>query len=271
MQIKQRLLKWLQQLSAAQMVGPTLILLAVGLIVILITGFWPSVVANTLDQTTWGLYSREFFENVLVEAHGAIIDLFVVSIVLYWFEKRREAADTIKSHTNTLSDLKFYRGPDASYRILGQIKRLLELGVASFQLPEAALDNVEISDITLKDSNLRAANFSNTTLTRVVFENCACDAAVFTGARFRNVTLRNVKLRRVNFQDANLNGCDFTGSEIQRANFTNADLRSAIFRGVDCQGVKFKNADLRSANFMGALNLDPDALREAKSTKYIQR
>lgn len=253
------------------MLTPVVILLAFGLVIALITGFWPFVVAHTLNAETWGLYSRDFFENVLVEAHGAIIDLFVVGVVLFWFEKRRGKADTISSHTKTLADLKFYRGSDASYRILGEVKRLLELGVTSFQLPEALLNDVEVSDVTLKNSNLRATNFSNTTLKRVVLENCECDAAIFAGARFRHVTLRNVRLRRTKFQNAQLNGCDFSGCEIDMADFTNANLRSAIFRGVDCRGVKFKNADLRSANFIGAKNLRPEALKEAKNVKYVKQ
>jgi uncharacterized protein YjbI with pentapeptide repeats len=242
-----------------------------GTIVFLLTAFWPFVVANTLDETILGLYSREFFENVLVEAHGAIMDLFIVGVAIFWFEKRRANADAISSHKNTLSDLKFYRGTDASYRILGQIKRLLELGVTSFQLPEAALDNIQISDISLIDSNLRAANFSNTTLIRITLDNCELDAAVLSGSRFQHVTLKNVKLRRANFQGAKLNGCDFTSCELQRANFTNADLRSAIFKGVDCQGVNFRNADLRSANFIGALNLHPDAFIHAKNARHARR
>ncbi|MDM0012002.1 pentapeptide repeat-containing protein [Variovorax sp. J22P168] len=249
---------------------PTITLAIFGLIVVLVTGFWPVVVSHTFNEQTWGLYSREFFENVLVEAHGALIDLFVIGVVLFWFERRRDAANTIKSHMHTLADLRFYRGPDASYRILGQLKRLVELGVQSFQLPEAILNEVEISDVSLKDSNLRAVNFANTTLLRVTLENCQCEAAIFAGARFRHVVLSNVNLRRAKFQGAQLNGCNFSGCELQMADFTNADLRSAIFRDVDCRGVKFKNADLRSANFIGAKNLDPEALKEAKNFKYVK-
>lgn len=249
---------------------PILVLITFGIIVFLITGFWPTVVSHTLSETTWGLYSRDFFENVLVEAHGAAIDLFVVGVVMFWFEKRRAQADTIKSHMNALADLKFYRGSDASYRLLGEIKRLIELGVCSFQLPEAALNNVEISDMTLRDSNLRAVNFTDTILNRVTLENCECDAAIFAGSRFQHVTLRNVKIRRAKFQNARLNGCDFSSCELQRADFTNADLRSAIFRGVDCQGVSFKNADLRSANFIGAKNFNPKALQDAKNAKHVK-
>ncbi len=249
---------------------PISALIIFGIIVFLITGFWPTVASHTFGETTWGLYSRDFFENVLVEAHGAAIDLFVVGVVMYWFEKRRADADTLKSHMNALADLRFYRGTDASYRLLGQMKRLIELGVSSFQLPEAALNNVEISDLTLRDSNLRAANFANTTLNRVTFENCECDAAIFAGSRFQHATLRNVKIRRAKFQDARLNGCDFSNCELQRADFTNADLRSAIFRGVDCQGVTFRNADLRSANFIGARNISPEAFKDARNSKYVK-
>lgn len=199
------------------------------------------------------------------------MDLFVVGVVIFWFEKRRSNADAISLHKNTLSDLRFYRGTDASYRILGQIKRLLELKVNSFQLPEAALDNIEISDVLLLNSNLRAANFTNTTLNRITLDTCELDAAVFSGSRFQHVTLKNVKLRRANFQGAKLNGCDFTSCELQRANFTNADLRSSIFKGVDCQGINFRNADLRSANFIGAKNLHVDAFVHAKNARYVRR
>jgi uncharacterized protein YjbI with pentapeptide repeats len=234
---------------------PLTALAVFSLLVALVTGYWPEIAGHVLPNTRWGLYSRDFFENVLVEAHGAIVDLLVVGVVLYWFEQRKDASKSIERHREALADLRFYRGSDASYRVLGEVKRLLELGVPTLQLSEATLSELEITGLTFTKTDFHAANLANTRLSRTTFHDCDCDAIILVGARLKHVTLKKVRLRRAKLQDASLNGCDFSSCEIESSDFTNADLRSAIFKNVDCAGVSFKGADLRSANFVGAKNL----------------
>jgi len=250
---------------------PLAILSIVAAVVVLLTGFWNEVATSIFPDSTWGLYSREFFENVLVEAHGTLLDLLVVGVVLFWFERRRERAESIEEQKTTLADLRYYRGNDASYRVFGTVKRLQSYGISALPLAEAMLNDLEITEIQFYESDLRATNFANSKLKACTFENCRAEAAIFVGARFNHITLKNVSLRRAKFNNAVLKGIDFSECQIEGVDFTNADLSSAIFRGVDCKNVKFQNANLRSANFKGALNLTQAMLNSASNTQYIKR
>lgn len=249
---------------------PIFILCIFAALTVLATGLWGEISGFILPNTTWGLYSKSFFENVLVEAHGTIVDLFVVGVILYWFERRHNITEEIARHEEILSDLRLYRAPDSSYRILGTVRRLLALGVKQLHLSELNLSGLEIEQIELINSNLHATIFTNSHLRNVTFDKCNCEAVIFAGAKLEHTHFKNSSFRRAKFQDAILKGIDFTSCQIEDANFTNANLRSATFRGVDCRGVDFKNADLRAANFLGALNLNPQMLRSAKCIKSLK-
>lgn len=249
---------------------PLIVLSIFTVLTVLITGFWDTVAGFVLPNTIWGLYSKSFFEDILGNVHGGIIDILVISVILYWFQQRRATRDDIAHHEEILSDLRLYRAPDASYRILGTVKRLLALGVKKLQLSELSLSGVEVKQIEFINSNFHATIFTNSHLFKVTFDRCNCDAVIFAGAKFEHISLKNSSFRRAKFQGATLKGIDFTSCQIEDANFTNANLRSANFRGVDCRGVDFKNADLQSANFLGALNLSPLSIGSAKNIKSLK-
>jgi hypothetical protein len=247
-----------------------IVLFSLTAILIIITGNWEWVSAHVFPNTTWGLYSKTFFENVLVEAHGAVLDFVVVSSLLFYFDQRRSRQNERKRLEETLSDLQTYRAPDASYRVLGTIRRLLSLGVRSLHLSEMQLNNLRVTDIVLTRSNCHAIVFTDSRLVGVRLERCECDAAIFAGAKLDNVEFNHCSFKRAKFHGASLDGIDFRTCEIQGADFTNASLRSANFRGVDCKGLKLQNADLRSANFLDAKNLDPSAFMTAKIIKHLK-
>lgn len=249
---------------------PIITVLIFAVVSVLITGYWDTVSDVVLPGTTWGLYSKSFFENILVEAHGAVLDLFIVSVILYWFDQRRDRRSKINTQEDALADLRLYRAPDAPYRTLGTIRRLLALGKNGLQLSEMTLSNLEIRDITLSDCNLHATIFTDSRIKQVQFENCRADAAIFVGAVLEHTKFKNSSLMRAKFQNARLNGLDLTSCRIDNADFTNASLRSANFKGLDCRGISFRNADLRSANFIGAKNLDLAALLTAKRIRNLK-
>ncbi len=249
---------------------PITIFLVFTAITVALTGFWPLVAESIFPLTVWGLYSRSFFENVLVEAHGTIVDFFVVGVLLYWFQKRQSNKEEILRNQEILGDLRSYRAPDSSFRTLGSVRRLLKLGVTKLHLSEMAFNDLEIKDLQLKECNLHAIVFTNSRLQHVVFDACNCDAAIFAGSKLEHVTAHRSSFRRAKFQDATLKGIDFTSCQIEAANFTNANLRSANFRGVDCRDVNFHNADLRSANFIGARHLTCQMLAGAKSIQALK-
>ncbi len=246
----------------------TLVILS--LISIVITGFWDTINSTVLPNTSWGLYSRDFFENLLVEIHGAILDLFVVGIILYWFDKRKSEKDKIKEATINLEYLKYYCGSDVSYRFYGALKYLESLGIHNVSIPEAKLNNLKIDNLKLLSSNLIATNFTKSTLTWVNFKDCNLEASRFIDAKLKNCSFKSVKLNRSKFINAQLKSMDFRGCEIKGAIFKNASLQSANFRGVDCSRVSFKGANLRSANFIDATNITSDMILEADNYEHIK-
>lgn len=247
-----------------------LVLFLLATILILVTGNWEWVSSHVFPSTTWGLYSKTFFGNVLVGAHGSILDLVVVGLLLFYFDQRRSRQNERKRLEEALLDLQMYRAPDSSYRVLGTIRRLLSLGVRKLHLSEMQLNNLKVADIVLAQSNCHAIVFTDSLLVGVRLEHCECDAAIFAGATLDHVEFQHCSFRRAKFHGARLNGIDFRTCEIQGSDFTNASLRSANFRGVDCKGITLKNADLRSANFIDAKNLDPAAFSSARTIKDLK-
>lgn len=248
----------------------TLILFLLTTILILVSGNWGWVSSHVFPNTTWGLYSKTFFENVLVGAHGSILDLFVVGLLLFYFDQRRGRRNERKRLEEALLDLQMYRAPDSSYRVLGTIRRLISLGIRKLNLSEMQLNDLRVADITLTESNCHAIVFTDSRLVGVRLEHCECDAAIFAGAKLDHVEFKNCSFRRAKFHGAKLNGIDFRTCKVQGADFTNASLRSANFRGVDCKGIKLQNADLRSANFIDAKNLDPATFSSARTIKHLK-
>lgn len=256
------------------------IFLILATFLILVTGFWLEISTFILPNTTFGLYSRPFFEGFLLNSHGTLLDLFLLSIVLAWFDSRRKIQEkkrneeaqkqaAVTRHVESLQDLRYYRGEDVSYRTWNAIRRLQELGEQSFACPEATLNGIRIKDLTMTGANMRAITMINSNIIGLSLKDTHCEASNFSDARMSGVSFDNTDFSRANFSRAKLTGIDFSSCNIQRANFSGAILRSANFKGVDCRGVKFVDADLRSANFRGATNLTEEMLSAAKDTRYI--
>lgn len=250
------------------------ILLAFSSIVFLITAFWEKVSSFIFPNTTLGLYNKDFFQNILVNAHNSAIDILLISIILYWFEQRKKKYDDLKNTIQELEYLKYYKGDDISFRYFGRLKKIYDMGKNQIDLPEAQLNSIDIKEINLIKSNLIASNFKNTKISNCSFTECNLEAAQFIDCKVISknmIIFDKCNLKRANFYKAQLKGIDFKSCQLMDAKFDQADLGSADFRNVDCKGISFKNANLRSANFKGAKNLTQEMLNEAKSIKDIKR
>jgi hypothetical protein len=249
------------------------ILLAFSFIVFLFTAFWNQVSSTVLPNVTLGLYNRDFFQNVLVNAHNSAIDILLISIILYCLNNVRKKNDDINDIFQELEYLKYYKGDDISFRYFGRFKKIYDMGKNQIDLPEAQLYDIDIKEINLIKSNLIAANFKNTKISNCSFKQCNFEAAQFIDCKVISknmVIFDQCILKRANFYKAQLKGIDFRSCQLVHARFDQADLASADFRNVDCKGISFKNANLRCANFIGAKNLTQEMLNEAKNIKDIK-
>lgn len=259
-----------------------MIFVPVVLFVVLSTGFWGEVSGNVFPNSTWGLYSRDFFADLLQSMHGNLIDLLMVGIVLAWFERRRDSRavelqkkirieERKRDLVRELKDMASYRGADASYRNLSNLRHLSEIESSAISVPNIRLSDVDASDLALRKVNLPGGDFARSNFKSVDFSGANLEGSNFSGAHLRNATLSGTRLSRCNFSGSKLDGQDFRGSTVQRARFKNASLRSANFSGCDCTGIDFDGADLSGANFLRCTGLKPGALDVARSTKGLKQ
>ncbi|OAP66876.1 pentapeptide repeat-containing protein [Psychrobacter sp. SHUES1] len=246
------------------------ILIALAFITILITGFWGIVSDTIFPSSTWGLYDKEFFEDLLVGIHGGIIDLLIVGVVLYWFDIRRAKNDSIEEAENDLANLEYYSGSDASFKFYGYVRYLAALGVNKVKMSNGKLSDLNIKSLELADSNLIGVDFSRSTLKDVTLKNCQLQAAQFIDTKIRKCIFQNSNLERAKFIKAELKSINFEGCNIKGATFKDCELQSAIFKGVDCKGVSFKGCNLRSANFLTATNITREMILESSNYKSVK-
>lgn len=259
------LLKKLEHLVKTTIV----VFIALSLVTILITGFWGTVSELILPNSTWGLYNKSFFENLLVEMHGGVIDLLIVGVILYWFDIQRTKKDTKEQAENNLANLEYYAGPDAPFKYYQALRYLASLQVFEVKIQNANLRNLQIKELKLTNSQLSGINFSGSTLKKVNLQNCKLQGAQFIDSKLKQCMIKDSNLERSKFINAELKGMNFEGCDIQGTTFKNCQLQSAIFKGVDCKNVSFKGSNLRSANFRGATNITKEMILEADNYKAV--
>jgi hypothetical protein len=76
-----------------------------------------------LSLDAW-LGNPEFLTNVLAEAHGTLLDLLLFGCLLLWFDQKAERKRRIEKYTNAINDLLGWDAEMATYRIVGNVRRL---------------------------------------------------------------------------------------------------------------------------------------------------
>jgi len=83
--------------------------------------------------------------------------------------------------------------------------------------------------------------------------------------RLKDKDLSSYDLRRLNLAKADLSGMNLTWARLQRSNFSEADLSKAICHNANFKGAFLRLAELREADLRGAVGLNADKVKEAKT------
>lgn len=238
--------------------------------VVLISGYWEVVSSTIFPNTSWGLYNKDFWENILVEAHGMLLDIFVIGIIVLWFDKFREKKSQNNSFLERIDDFRYWHSDEAIHRVIGILRRLNENDISKFNLSNYKFSASRLKNINFKGSNLMGINFENTNL-----RNCDLAKANLTGANLnkssmKNCSLEKAVLQRANFTEAILKGINLQKTDLKRTLFQGANLQSADFRKSNMENTNLLDANLRSANLKQVENLTAEQLFEAKTLKDIK-
>jgi BTB/POZ domain-containing protein KCTD9 len=193
---------------------------------------------NTKYEIQW--------KDIFVEANGMVFDLILLGILLTFFEVWREKKDKIERLHEEIDDYRGWDEKEATYRIVGALRRLKKLGVLDIDLSNCFLQGARLGGVNLQGVNLYRANLQDANLSDANLKELNLMATNLQGANLYGADLRNAKL-----VEANLQGAKLYRANLQGANFTVANLQGAMLEGAKLQGVRLDAANLKEINFQG--------------------
>jgi BTB/POZ domain-containing protein KCTD9 len=153
-------------------------------------------------------YGEDFPKNILVEAHGMLLDILVIGIFILWLNRKGENKLENKRYQEEIDDFRRWNSHEAGYRIVGNVRRLNRNGITNIHLDRCHLVRVNLSSADLKDADLRLANLQRADLSYA--------------------NLSGADLFRANLSNANLEGTNLSDADLERAlNCTNEQLAQA--------------------------------------------
>jgi hypothetical protein len=172
---------------------------------------------------------ESIYIDLLVEAHGLIFDILFFSIILgiynYFIEKKRN----INRYEEEIDDFRGWNEKEATYRIIGNINRLMRKGVTKVNLRNCHLYGAQLLLFNLQGSDLERANLSKS-------------------------TLHKGSLRNANLKECNLSGAFISFVDLRGANMTKADLREIkIVPRADITNVIFDMAIVEDMEWINKL------------------
>jgi BTB/POZ domain-containing protein KCTD9 len=161
-----------------------------------------SVIVITISLPFWIYDTADFFQEVMAEAHGVLLDILVIGWLLFYLRKLGERRLITQRYREEIDDFLAWRSPEATLRIAGNIRRLNRLDVPGpLKLTEAYLVDARLDDVDLENADLWGADLSGASL---------------TGAILTNANVAGAKLRGVNLERAVMTGADLRGSDLHR-------------------------------------------------------
>ncbi|MBN1271215.1 MAG: pentapeptide repeat-containing protein [Candidatus Aminicenantes bacterium] len=223
-----------------------------GLILLIIIGFF--VIYLTLHAGN--KYKDTFLNNIFIEAHGLVFDIFVFGVIVIIFDKIAERRRNIKRWKEGIDDFRGWDEKEAMYRIVGNIKRLNKEKVTEIDLNLCFLEKADLSWTDLRGGDLERANLIGANL---------------IGADLRGAILIGADLSWTDLRGGNLEGAVLIGANLIGANLKEANLEEANLIGADLRGVKKLTIDQlsRVKTLFRVENLDPGFRAEVKE-KYPQ-
>ena len=211
---------------------------------------------------------KDFFKEVLAEAHGMLFDIAIIGILIFWLNANGEKQLRIKMYKDEIDDFRQWESEEAAFRTVGNIKRLNRHNISDVNLVNCHLTKTNLNQVTLNGSNLNSANLSHCNAIECDFSDARANQTNFENAKMNQAIFNQAFASGANFKDAFLIKAQFKNAFLIKANFTNAYLMEADLSGCHLTGAIFDEASLYKANLKGVEGLTAEQLKNVK-TLYL--
>jgi len=152
--------------------------------------------------------------DILVELNGLVFDLFIFGILITAYEAWTEKKGKITRHKEEINDYRNLENELSSYRVIGTIKRLLELGEKEIDLSFSYLIRSFKTPHKVNNWSFVYSKLYNCKFVSNQFENCS-----FYSAHLKNVDFGYVSFSNCNFEFVVFESCNFSDCNFSNVNF----------------------------------------------------
>ncbi len=161
--------------------------------------------------------------------------LFFFGIIVQVIKEKERIPNLISNYHEEIDDFRDWKSEEATYRILGNVKRLSKLGETKFDLNRCPLSGIHIKGLRIKNSDLNCIDLSNSYIAECVFDNVNFNGANLASANIVHSSFIKCKIDRANYFDAILFDVDFKVSDLSHFDMTNnLDKARVIY---DCKHI----------------------------------
>jgi len=111
------------------------------------------------------------------------------------------------------------------------------------------LDELDISDITLRNANLLKATFFRSQANRLKFIDCYAMDTKWAKATMFDSIFENIDFRHSNFSNVNLSNSKFINCNLSHCYFSKAILQNVCFHNTNLTYSNFSEADIDNSSF----------------------
>jgi len=160
-------------------------------------------------------------EGGIIESVGVLFDIFILGVVFHYFKKKGEKQQEIERYKEEIDDFRDWNEKEAMFRNVGNIKRLVKLGVKNLPLYFCYLKDAKLENISLEGANFNGANLENVTIDGV---KTNLDKVIFQGCKFNHIFIRDAKGHEIKFSGLRVKNPTFFDSD-----FSNAKISDCKF------------------------------------------
>ena len=147
---------------------------------------------------------------------------------------------------------------ESAVRLLLEAKKIGQ-PVQGLKAKNASLSGVDLSGMVLVESEFDTVDFSNCNLERIVLSDCEMKAVRLDGARLNSATFFKTPISgssalgvygyRWTVANSNVNGLDFTGSDLPEAKFAMCEFQDCALSGSNLNHAAFVQVVHKKTNF----------------------